>query len=561
MCMPLEEENKKLKERIKLALEGYKAGLYEWNMVDNSAYYSDEWKQMLGLQDEDIKPHLSSWSQRVHPDDLWRVMQDVDKTVAKKEKDIEAIHRLKHKNGEWLWILGRGRIEYDANGTPIKMVGIHTDITQQKLNELTLKHQAQIIEQTHDSIITTDNEGYITSWNKGAQKLFGYTPNEIIDQHITLLQYEPDVEEYNRIANYIQSHHELHTETYLKTKTGKKIFVNLSLSSFLDENEILKGIIINAQDITHNKEMELQLEQSNYNMRQYLNAVDEIGIGLFVVNKEFKVQYMNHTMQKWFGYNLGKTCYSSVAQLESPCPYCKLHDVVEENKKVVYTPTTPDGRTFEIVATSIKNRDGTRSKMEVIRDISDEMRAKNILLKEKQELQYKANHDLLTELPNRFLFQDRLQHSIEKAKRNKTKIALFFIDLDHFKEINDSLGHHIGDQVLKESAQRIKRSVRAEDTLARIGGDEFTLIIEDLLDPNELESFAGKILHQLIQPITINDFSVTISCSIGISIFPDDADNDFELLQCADSAMYKAKESGRNRFSFFKDIENKNRFF
>jgi len=171
--------------------------------------------------------------------------------------------------------------------------------------------------------------------------------------------------------------------------------------------------------------------------------------------------------------------------------------------------------------------------------------------KQKNTLYDQAHHDALTGLPNRVLFNDRLEHGIEQAKRHKTQIALFFIDLDHFKQINDSLGHPIGDRVLVAVTERLKAKIRKEDTLARLGGDEFTVIMDDLKEIQDVSLLAQKILDVLMQPIHIEGHTLYISCSIGISLYPQDDTDMNNLIKYADAAMYKAKEEGRNNFQFY----------
>ena len=174
--------------------------------------------------------------------------------------------------------------------------------------------------------------------------------------------------------------------------------------------------------------------------------------------------------------------------------------------------------------------------------------------KEMQErLYHQANHDALTGLANRNLFYDRLQHAIAHATRDEVKLALFFIDLDMFKEINDSLGHDMGDLLLKEVAQRLKHHTREEDTVARIGGDEFTVIMENIDDLNTVVQRAQSILAEVAKPYIFEKHTFHISCSIGISIFPDDTQDLSDLVKYADTAMYKAKQEGRNRGWFYSD--------
>jgi diguanylate cyclase (GGDEF)-like protein/PAS domain S-box-containing protein len=162
-----------------------------------------------------------------------------------------------------------------------------------------------------------------------------------------------------------------------------------------------------------------------------------------------------------------------------------------------------------------------------------------------------ANYDSLTDLPNRRLFRDRLEQEVLKAQRASLFVALLFIDLDRFKEVNDTLGHHTGDLLLVEAARRICECVRTTDTVARLGGDEFTVIMSELADTDRVGEVAQAMLQSLAAPFELDGESVYVSASIGITIFPSDADNVESLLKNADQAMYAAKEHGRNRFSYF----------
>jgi diguanylate cyclase (GGDEF)-like protein len=173
------------------------------------------------------------------------------------------------------------------------------------------------------------------------------------------------------------------------------------------------------------------------------------------------------------------------------------------------------------------------------------------LNKQKNVLSFQATHDALTDLPNRLLFNDRLNQSIYKAKRQHEKFALLFIDLDQFKEVNDTFGHGYGDKLLQKVAKRLHSVIREEDTLARLGGDEFTIIMSNFHGDFSPSILAQKILDILQLPIIMNEDQSHISCSIGISIYPDDATEASELIKHADIAMYRSKLSGRNNYHFY----------
>ncbi|NGZ05651.1 MAG: EAL domain-containing protein [Magnetococcales bacterium] len=167
-----------------------------------------------------------------------------------------------------------------------------------------------------------------------------------------------------------------------------------------------------------------------------------------------------------------------------------------------------------------------------------------------QKMEQLALYDPLTGLPNRIFFQDRLTHEIAIAKRNKSRIALLFIDLDRFKWINDTLGHAAGDELLKEASRRLRGCIRDSDTIARLGGDEFTILLDNVVNPEKAASVAQKLIGALSEPIALSGLNVHVGASVGIAIFPRDAKDTENLLKHADMAMYQAKESGRNTFRF-----------
>ena len=166
-------------------------------------------------------------------------------------------------------------------------------------------------------------------------------------------------------------------------------------------------------------------------------------------------------------------------------------------------------------------------------------------------VRHMAHHDALTGLPNRTLFRDRLTHAMAQADRYHQILAVLFLDLDRFKAINDTLGHNVGDQLLKLAAERIRSCIRDCDTVARLGGDEFTIIVDDIIEVQDAAVVAQKILDTLSQPFNLHGHEVFISVSIGVTLYPNDDENADNLLRNADAAMYRAKESGRNNYQFY----------
>jgi len=562
----LQKEFKKnliLKERLELALKGYNAGAYEWNMLDNSAYYSPQWYKMLGYEDNELPSHLSTWSARVHPDDLDTIMLNVQKTVDAKITTIETVHRLQHKDGQWLWILGRGIIQYNENSQAFRMVGIHTNITEKKAIEERALERGKILDNSLNEIYIFDaNDYHFLYINEEAKKNIGYNFQEI--SKLTPLDCKPNINKEEFLKNLkpllenTSENISFSTQHQRKDKTLYDVDVYLQ-KSFFEGNDAYVAIII---DTTKRKKAELSLKKQH----SYLQTIiDSVYDPIMVIKEDYTVELMNSTIKEKIQYlDIANPehpkCYEVSHNRSTPCDGdthpCPLKDVLDSKKytKVIHEHHNENGAKHyvELSATPLLDEDkNCIGIIESSHDITEHLEFQKSLIEQKSISDYQAHHDFLTGLPNRILFNDRLEQGIKKAKRHKKFLALFFIDLDHFKEINDSLGHKTGDEVLKVIAQRLKDVMRDEDTITRLGGDEFTIIMENFTQIKDASFLANKILTTLKKIIYIEDNKLQISASIGISISPNDGDTIQSLLKYADSAMYKAKKEGRDNYQFY----------
>jgi len=219
----------------------------------------------------------------------------------------------------------------------------------------------------------------------------------------------------------------------------------------------------------------------------------------------------------------------------------------KRNVNRVFTVTCKDGRKKEIEFRTTFLEDGTVLIM--LSDVTAQKRAE-------RELYFKATHDPLTDLPNRLLFNDRMTQLLARRRRQGDRpIAVMMLDLDYFKEVNDTLGHQTGDQLLREVAKRLKGLVRRGDTVCRMGGDEFLILLSELNSEEDAMGVAERVLEALRKPFRINGHRLEISGSIGISFFPKDGEDASTLIRKADLAMYKAKERGRNRFERYEETD------
>ena len=275
-----------LEERLRLALRGSNDGVWDWNILDNSIYFSPRWKEMLGYSDDELVNEVPTWTERIHPDDFEATSANANEHINSESEYYEDVHRLKHKDGHWVWILAKGKALYDSSGKAIRMIGTHTDISEEKAIQLKAVHQKQIIEQIHDSVISTDLGGFITDWNSGSEILLGYSSKETIGKHLSFIYLDEDLQSLGRNIGTLMKKGENYVSARLLTKLGEVLHVDLSLSLLKDENNNPIGMIGYAKDITQKKQAEDALEQQSrmvqmgemismiaHQWRQPLNAI------------------------------------------------------------------------------------------------------------------------------------------------------------------------------------------------------------------------------------------------------------------------------------------------
>ena len=263
MEQELEDEYILIKERINLALEGSETSILDWDLTTNDFYISPSWKERLGYSDSELKNIPATWLNQVHPEDKKVVLSSIIEHAKNRIQYYENIHRLKHKDGHWIWILGRAQIIYDKNGKKLRMIGTHTDITEEKELQLKYSQQVQVMEQIHDGIIATNLEGNIVSWNMGAEKLFGYDQSEVIGKHISLIYRKEDIPILKEHIRASLSETSLYAGDLVFVKKSKEtISVALSLSTLKDEKGNAIGMIGINQDITQRKKSETALYEA-----------------------------------------------------------------------------------------------------------------------------------------------------------------------------------------------------------------------------------------------------------------------------------------------------------
>ncbi|HEU4644868.1 MAG TPA: EAL domain-containing protein [Burkholderiales bacterium] len=426
-----ERELAAAKQRLELALEGSRASLWDTDLKSGQVYLSEGWAEFLGLPRAPSTSTVDELMQRVHAEDLARVVA-VSMAVVKGERDdyVEE-HRYRAADGSWKWLQSRGKVsERDAGGRALRMTGINLDITARKRAEQALAEREQrfrdVVEASGEYVWETDASWRYTYLSARVEAVLG------------------------------------HLRADLLGRTPRE-FMPLGESRALDE---------------------------------------------------------------WFERN---------AQAGQPFRDL-VHRSITKSGKVIWQQVS--GTPVRDAAGRITGFRGTGA------DITARKQAE-------ERIQHLATRDALTGLPNRALLADRAGQAILAAARSRGMLAVLLIDLDRFKLVNDSMGHRAGDALLREVAERLQNTLRREDTLARLGGDEFVLVWDGLKTAQDAALVAQRVQAILQRPFTVEGRALNVTACVGVAIYPEDGRDFGELLKNADTALYDAKEAGRDAFRFF----------
>ncbi len=571
--------------------------------------------------------------------------------------------------------------DVDFHGIEAELVAAR-DVTERKRAEETVERLASIVEFSDDAIIGKNMDGVITSWNRAAEKMYGYTAAEVVGRDLCFLFPVEKHPEMRALMERIASGQSIEClETQRLTKTGSLLDMSMSISPIRDATGRITGASTIARDITLHKRSEEQLKLQSAALEAAANAI-------VITDYEGNIVWVNRAFTTMTGYTaeevLGKNARVLKSGLQAGTFYADLWSTISSGmvwkgeivnrrkdgttytEEMTITPVTRDVRNpanryfiaikqditgrkkaeealsfktalleaqtettidgilvvdesdhivlankqfalhFEIpeellstgddrivlrhVADKIegpadfvervkylnthrdeKSRDEIRFKNGTIfdrysaplvdskgcyrgriwyfRDITDRKLAE-------ERIQFLAYYDALTGLPNRVLLQDRLAKALANARRRNEKVALLFLNLDRFKDINDSLGHSVGDLLLQKVAERLRTLARDQDTVARVGGDEFLIVLTGLIDVSGAAIAAERIVNMMTAEFEVQGHSLSVRCSIGVSLFPEHGADCETLIKNGDAAMYSAKESGRNNVKFFAEDMN-----
>ncbi|MCG8050372.1 MAG: EAL domain-containing protein, partial [Candidatus Thiodiazotropha endolucinida] len=427
------------------------------------------------------------------------------------------------------------------------LVCVRSDITESKQAESDLRKLGRVLEQSPASVIITDTEGVIEYVNPRFEKVSGYTAAEAVGQNPRFLKSgDKTKQEYNDMWSSLLAGKEWRGMFHNKRKDGSIYWESASISPLRDERGKITNFIAVKEDVTAQKRAEDQL-------RMNATVFDTTAEGIMVTDEENRIKTVNPAFTRITGYSqeevLGRTPNVLSSGRHSKSFYDDLWESVLHKgywSGEIWN-RRKDGSVFPewLSISAIKGDHGIAK--EFVAVFSDITKHKE----NEEQIRYQANYDALTGLPNRSLLSDRLNQAIAAAHREDWMLAVLFIDLDHFKVVNDTFGHVVGDELLQLVSARIKACLRESDTVARFGGDEFIILLQDVTEMDSVANVASNIIEHITRVFSLYGREIYIGASIGITVYPDDAVNADSLLRNADMAMYQAKERGRNTYQFF----------
>lgn len=467
--------------------------------------------------------------------------------------------RVAGKKGSSRWLETHASPLYDANGKIYALVGITRNISERKISEFALKREmsewTQAMDSFADVIYLLDRSRRLVRANKMFYAMTGTSPAEAVGRHIAEIIH-PDGE--LELCPVCRAQEEKKDAVitmevdHPDNPAGRPIEITVKI--IRDDAGVASGILMAIHDLSHARKIEEELRESE----ETLNRAQSVAhVGSWKMNIATQATSWSDEVYRIFDLPIGSpvsvdTCFDVIIPEDREFIVNAWNQALEgEPYDVEYRVTTSKGiRWVRDRAEIILDSDGkAQVGIGTVQDITDSK-------ENEARIEFLAFHDPLTGLPNRLLAKDHLEMAVAYSSRVNSRVALLFLDLDNFKTINDSLGHTVGDALLKAVAMRLRDSVRNTDTISRQGGDEFLVLLPDTSDTDAITVIAEKVVLALSTPFEIQGQHLSTSASIGIAVYPDDGSDFDTLLKKADTAMYQSKKAGRSTYRFYTEQMN-----
>lgn len=543
------------RERLANIIDGTGVGTWEWNVRTGELRINARYAQMVGRDPDeaDLPSHVAAWRPHIHPDDLMRCTDLLKAHFERRSDRYVCDLRLRHRDGHWIWAAERGRVmSWGSDGAPEWMFGTRRDISLRK-------HQEEALRKSEALLDRTGRLAGVGGWELDLASSAVTWSNETRRLHCVAPDYQPTlataIEFYAPEARpVIQAAVELtiatgqgwDLELQLIRADGRRIWARAVGAVEAEDGRPVR-LVGSFQDITEMHRLRSALEQLN---RQQAAMLDNDLVGIVKLRNRVAV-WKNRALERIFGY--------APDELQGqPIRLLYADDEAYEALGAAAYPVLQTGQHYR-TQLQMRRKNGELIWIDLSGVLLSAQHGESLWLmadvtpmkQYQQQVEHIAFHDALTGLPNRLLLSDRLNQGLHMAQRQGYLLAVAYLDLDGFKQVNDQHGHAAGDRLLSEVALRLQRSVRVSDTVARLGGDEFVLVLAPVTSRHECRLVLERLLARLKAPIALDSqISAQVAGSIGVALFPDDAQAGNRLLSLADEAMFEAKRGGRGRIRF-----------
>ncbi len=584
-------------ERLALAVQASNIGLWDWDLQTNEVHFSAQWKNQIGYRDDEIADRYEEWDSRIHPEDKPGVLAKLNAALKEPWPRYQIEFRFRHKDGSYRWIYVDAELIRSDDGKPLRILGCHLDVTERRGNEEAVRQNEAkyrgLIEQASDGIFVSDAEGNFLVVNNRGCELLGYTRSELIGLNGKVTYLEEEKELHSGRMKAAAAGQVMRFERMVRRKDGTTFPAEVSIK-MLDDGTIQ----VIFHDITTRRSQERKIAR--------LSRIHEVlsGINSAIVRIRDRHELFKEACRIAVEHGQFRMAWIGIVDRETktlePKGYAGFEDGFLAISRLSVDEALPEGQDIAGLAIRQKapivvndiNRDpkvlhvkeqlerGYRSSVTLPLIVGDEALGLFALysteteffdddelklltelagdisfgleyIAKEEKVDYLAYYDVLTGLPNRSLFFDRLTHQISVATRDRSNVALVLMDLDRFRLVNDTLGRHAGDALLKLVAQRLKGTLRDQDTVARVGSDAFAVAVSStgkMADIAHLLETRNKTLFD--RPFLLGQEELRVTATGGIAVFPGDGDNSGVLFANAEAALRQAKQQNA-RFLFY----------
>ena len=526
-----------------------------WTINDREA-------AMLGYTQDSARSEIKDWKSLVHPDDLASLLAANKQHCAGETQFSESVHRLRHRAGHYVWVLDRSVIvKRDGTGSPLRVVGTHMDVTDRKADD---ERQEKATERLELAL----SGGDIGLWDRDSRMgttifseqwwdIFGTPPEsrrsvkDLWKNMVHPDDYEPARAEllrhvHGEVATYEGTVRARHADGRYLWVTNRAKVVERS-----PDGEVLRIVGI-TMNVNQSKTMEAALADQQRQLRLMTDSMPAL---IMHIDAEERYTFVNAHFDRVFGADSKRLIGKTLREVNSHAVYEEIAPHVQMALRGLVTTFEAVGPARGVMlnyhSTYIPDVDEhgvANGFFAMTYDITERKRSEQALIEQQRQLDVLARVDPLTGLPNRRSIEEHTTKAIARTRRSKIPLAVMYLDIDHFKQINDAHGHGGGDQVLREFGDRLKRSIRDTDAAARYAGDEFFVCLEGIFRESDVHAVAKKIIGSMSVPVAVDGACVMVTTSIGIAMHRGDDETVVQLSKRADNALYAAKAAGRNGF-------------